>query len=761
MKEIESKKLVYQFAFSGLSLGILFLVVILLVDLHSKGLGISLSGILNLHRITPIFWFIDLTPFFLSTVGYWIGFKITSDSIAYAKSVENEQTKSKSVSTFLEKLRDGDINAEYTISDEADELGKALIALRDKLVSNQREESYRKREDSQRHWVTEGLAMFGVILRMNNDNLELLSANVIQHLVKYLNIEQAGFFIISEEDSEKYFDLIACFAYDRKKFANKRLAWGEGLVGACALEKQTIYMTNVTDGYVEITSGLGKSNPRAICIVPLKINEEVHGVLELASFRVFESYEIEFVEKVAESIASTISSVKINLRTSQLLKESQEGAQKMADTEKIMKLNMEELRSTQKEAAKQAEEFISFTNSVNHTLIRAEYDTKGILLYANTKFLQKLEYTEASEVIGHHISMFINEKDKVWFNKIWEGLANGGRHFEGDMKHVTKFGNDLWTMATYVCVRNNEGGVEKILFLGTDITENKKQSLDYEGQINALNRSSLKADIYPDGKLIECNDKFLTAMGYKANEVKYKKVFNFIHDDEINNFHLIWENVVNRIPFDGRLKSITKDGAEKWFHGTYTAVDNMYGEVAKIVYIAHEITDQIRIEQKIKAQTEQLKMQEKKLQQSQVDLSQKLKEAREEMQLQFKNIEVMKTLNENTLEGALDAIVTINQNGNIEFFNRAAEELWKLSKDQVIGKHLITILPEEFNGKDDNYMGNFFCFSENPILRTRFEVFILDAEKNTIPVLITLSEAKVESNYTLTAFIQNIEVELF
>ena len=761
MKEIESKKLVYQFAFAGLSLGITFLVVILLFDLNTKGLGFSFAGVLNLHHITPIFWFIDLTPLFLSAVGYWIGFKITSDSIAYQKSVENEFSKSKNVSTFLEKLRDGDINAEYTISDENDELGKALIALRDKLISNQREESLRKREDSQRHWVTEGLAMFGVILRMNNDNLEVLSANVIQHLVKYLNIEQAGFFIITEENGEKFFDLVACFAYDRKKFASKRLAWGEGLVGACALEKQTIYMTNVTDGYVEITSGLGKSNPRAIGIVPLKINDEVHGVLELASFRVFESYEIEFVEKVAESIASTISSVKINLRTSQLLKESQEGAQKMADTEKIMKLNMEELRSTQKEAAKQAEEFISFTNSVNHTLIRAEYDTKGILLYANTKFLQKLEYTEASEVIGHHISMFINEKDKVWFNKIWEGLANGGRHFEGDMKHVTKFGNDLWTMATYVCVRNNEGGVEKILFLGTDITENKKQSLDYEGQINALNRSSIKADFYPDGKLIECNDKFLTTMVYKANEVKYKKVFNFIHDDEINNFHLIWENVVNRIPFDGRLKSVTKDGIEKWFHGTYTAVDNMYGEVAKIVYIAHEITDQIRIEQKIKAQTEQLKMQEKKLQQSQVDLSQKLKEAREEMQLQFKNIEIMKTLNEYTLEGALDAIVTINQNGIVEFFNRAAEELWKLSKDQVIGKGLSTILPEEHNGKDDNYMGNFFCFSENPILRTRFEVFILDAEKNSIPVLITLSEAKVEGHYTLTAFIQNIEVELF
>ncbi len=78
-----------------------------------------------------------------------------------------------------------------------------------------------------------------------------------------------------------------------------------------------------------------------------------------------------------------------------------------------------------------------------------------------------------------HISMFINEKDRPWFSALWGKLAKGGRHFEGYMKHETKLGQDLWTMATYTCVRRDDGEVEKILFLAIDSTEQKKQSLDY------------------------------------------------------------------------------------------------------------------------------------------------------------------------------------------------------------------------------------------------------------------------------------------
>lgn len=760
MERLNSQHIISRYIFTGLGIGTAFLLILLGIEIYSNDFAEDIRTFYTLYHKSVGLWCLASLPLVLAITGYVVG-SIFSNYTNFSISVAEKRLETyRDLSEFALKLRDGNIEVEYSL-DHDDELARALIELRNNLKKNKNEELLRKKEDDQRRWVTEGLAKFSEIMRKHSDDLEDLSSSIISELVKYMEAEQAGFFVLNDnENKEKYFEMMACFAYDRHKFSDKKIEWGEGLIGACALEKETIFMTNVTDGYVKITSGLGQANPRCVLIVPLKVNEEVHGVIELASFKVYEKFEIEFVERIGESIASTISSVKISLQTNKLLKNSQENASKLARQEEIMRQNMEELKATQREAAKQAEEFISFTNSVNHTLIRAEYDIKGVLVYANSKFIEKLEYSESSEVVGHHISMFINDKDKMWFNKIWEGLAHGGRHFEGDMKHVTKYGNDLWTMATYVCVRNNEGGVDKILFLGTDITENKKQSLDYEGQINALNRSSIKADFYPNGKILECNEKFMSAMAYTMAELKQRRVFDFISEEDLNSFELIWDNVINRIPFDGRIKTITKENEEKWFHGTFTAVDNMYGEVAKIVFIANEVTDQIRIENKIKQQTEQLKIQEKKLQQSQVELSQKLKETREEMKLQFKEIETVKILNEKTLEGTLDAIITINQENVIEFFNKAAEELWGYTKKEVLGQQLKFLFPP-LDDDEDNYLSNYFKYSDDLQLRTRTEVFIVDKDRNKIPVLVTLAEARVGKDYRLTAFIQNIEVELF
>ena len=83
-------------------------------------------------------------------------------------------------------------------------------------------------------------------------------------------------------------------------------------MGQAYLEKDIIFLTEVPKDYVTITSGLGGATPRCILIAPLKVNEEVLGAIELVSFKVFEPHEIEFIKKVAESIASTVTSIKIN-----------------------------------------------------------------------------------------------------------------------------------------------------------------------------------------------------------------------------------------------------------------------------------------------------------------------------------------------------------------------------------------------------------------------------------------------------------------
>lgn len=760
----------------GFLIGLLIPGIAYTIDFSTGNIPFTFQRFVELHKKTFVYYIFDVVPVFFAIIAFIVSYLYLQKLQDLHQTLDKQYNKTEKIYGFVEKLRKGEIDVEYD-ADKQDSLGKSLINLRNELKRRDAEEKSRRKEDEQRRWATEGIAQFGEVLREYNDDMQEMAYQVISRLVKYTGAAQGGFFILEEEnkltetgeqsdnekDSVRYFEQYASYAYDRKKYCDKRIDWGEGLVGACAMEKETIFMTKVTEGYVNITSGLGKANPRCLLIVPLKINEQVFGVIEMATFQGFEKYQIEFVEKLAESIASTISSFKINDRTAQLLKESQEQAQKMRQQEDLLRKNLEELKITQSEAAKQSEEFISFTNSVNHTLIRAEYDIDGTLLYANTKFLQKLGYSSNQEVEGRHISMFINEKDMEWFNKIWSGLAKGGRHFENYMKHVTKDGKDLWTMATYTCVRdpNNPSKVLKILFLAIDTTEQKQQSLDYEGQIKALNRSNLKAEFSPAGSFVNGNDKFKESLGYSYKALKNMTVFDFFDEEEQKQFKNTWTNVINDVPYEGQIRVKTKSNEDRWFQSTFTAVSDMYGDIAKVVFIANDITTQKQMEIKATQQAEQLKSQEEKLQQSEIELSKKLEEAKEEMKRQFKKIEIVKMLHEKTLEGMLDAVVSINRQGYIEFFNKAAEELWGFNRDQVLGEQVEKILPNEYRDKDDNYMGNFFKPGAKEVIGQRTEVFIVNRQKEKVPVLLTISEARMGKEYSLTAFVQNIELELF
>ena len=254
------------------------------------------------------------------------------------------------VSNFANAIGKGNFTYDYRASSENDKLGISLIEMKKSLEEARQEEEKRMVEDDKRNWATQGIAKFGEILRSNNDDINLLSYDIISNLVDYLKANQGGIFLLEgEDDNDAHISLMASYAYNRQKFIKKRIEIGEGLIGTCMLEKKTIHLTEIPDNYINITSGLGDANPNAILIVPLKTEDNILGVLEIATFENFEGHEIEFVEKLADSIASTITSVKINAKTAKLLKESNEKANALSQQEEEMRQNLEELKATQEE----------------------------------------------------------------------------------------------------------------------------------------------------------------------------------------------------------------------------------------------------------------------------------------------------------------------------------------------------------------------------------------------------------------------------
>lgn len=259
--------------------------------------------------------------------------------------------------SFIKGIGEGDYTINYEgITEENkllnnDNLAGALLDMRDQMKQVAEEER-------KRNWATEGLANFAEILRANHKDVQLLYDSIIANLIKYLNASQGGLFVLNDSnDSEEYLELVASYAYNRRKHLNKQIQQGEGLVGQVLLEKEMIYMTDIPEGYLKITSGLGEALPKQLIIIPLKVNDEVHGVVELASFNFIEEYQREFLLKVAENIASTISMSKINNHTRVLLEAAQQQGEEMRAQEEEMRQNMEELSATQEEMHRKEKEY--------------------------------------------------------------------------------------------------------------------------------------------------------------------------------------------------------------------------------------------------------------------------------------------------------------------------------------------------------------------------------------------------------------------
>lgn len=627
MKNKKLNQLVRLYAIRGFVFGLVIALLILLLAADSNVYHDSERTLSDFIRIFPGVWVVILIPFLCAGAGFFLAYRMSGIIRRQNKQMKEEEKRSADILTIVEALGQGKYEEFENSSNRSDndELILSLDELRKTLSQNKQAEVKRRKEEEQRTWVTNGVAQFGEILRRNQDNMEELSYNVIHYLVEYMKINQGGFFILNKDDEKnKYFELTGHVAYNRKKFTDKKIMWGEGLIGRCGLEKETIYMTDIPNNYITVTSGLGDGGPKSLLIVPLKTSEDIYGAIEMASFKEFEEFEIEFVEKTAESIALTISNVQNNMRTRKLLSETQEQSEKMRQQEEELRQNMEEMRATQEENA------------------RREVEMKGIL--------------------------------------------------------------------------------------------------------EAINHASISAEFETDGTIKTVNDNFLKTFNYKPEEIEDQSMKVFFFKEDVNQLDDILATLQKGETFSGRVRRRNKRGEEIWLLSTYSPVVDEDGEVLYIKSLETNIAEQVKLEEEMRKSKDE------------VDIL--LRETRNEMKEQFKEIEAVKIRNEKTLEGSLDAIFTTNNDGTLEFFNAAAEQLWGFERSEVLGQN-ISMLFSADSIQNNEFIKALVTPDLKKIVGERREVPIKNKFGEEEPVLMMLSEAEVGEEHSFTAFIQKVEVELF
>lgn len=570
--------------------------------------------------------------------GYTSNDEIGKIAVAIDNIIENQLK----LSEFAEKIGDGVFDVEYKVLGEQDKLGSSITGMRDKLQKI-------ALDDVGRNWASQGLTKFSEITREEADDLTVLCDKFLSSLVKYINGNQGMIFLInSDENSHSKLVLESAYAWDKKKYLKKSIEIGEGLIGQAAIEKDIVYMTDVPSNYISITSGLGDANPRCILIAPLLFNNDLFGILEIALFRELKNFEIEFIQKIAEILASTISRVRTNEQTQKLLKDSQKLTEEMRAQEEEMRQNIEEMNATQEEMEQREVERIGIFTAINNTLATVEFNMDGKIINANEKFLQLMNYS-IEEIENKTDRMFAdlsNEPIEV-YNEFWKELKMG-KPQKGDFKRITKEGREIWINASYTPALDKDHIPYKVIELAQDITEKKKAELETQRQ----------------------------------------------------------------------------------------------GEELRI-------------------QGEKLKSYTTELEDIKQNLSEKLNEASDGLLRKIKDIESEKAKNVAVLEGCVDGVICFNQDGIIEYFNNAAEDIWGLEREKVLGKPINNTIPIILENRENNMVAIFSNNGSTKEVGVRTEVSWKDENSKEYDLLMTLTKAKVDESTTFTIFAQQISIDLF
>ncbi|MDB4871548.1 MAG: ATP-binding region ATPase domain protein, partial [Gemmatimonadales bacterium] len=208
-------------------------------------------------------------------------------------------------------------------------------------------------KNTEQDWLKTNLAKFSNMMQGQKD-LEAVSKLIMSELTPLVSAHHGTFYIMEEENHAPVLKLIASYAYKERKHVGNRFYLGEGLVGQAALEKKPILLTNVPDDYIRITSGLGEAPPRNILVLPVLFEGQVKAVIELASFLPFSQIHQLFLDQLADSIGVVINMISANMRTAELLEQSQSLTLELQSQSEELRTQQEELKKSNAELEAQA-----------------------------------------------------------------------------------------------------------------------------------------------------------------------------------------------------------------------------------------------------------------------------------------------------------------------------------------------------------------------------------------------------------------------
>lgn len=594
----------------ALLIGFLFPVISWIIHFAANKIPVTLKSIIRIHNENPVLFIVDLIPFFLFFLAYYLIHQREKEKENFASQIKERDIRLSKMAEFAKQIGEGNYQIDLDTSDNHDILGHSLLMMRDNLLANYKKES----EES---WMAEGKEIVSNLLRLHN-NLENLSDEVLKGLVKYINVIQGALYVYDEE--QKTLRNLATYAYNRKKYINQEFKIGYGLIGQCAYEMDYIYRTEIPENYVSITSGvLGDQKPQSLLLVPLITDDKLQGVIEFASVKPeIPELSITFLKQLGEIIARTLFNLKVTQRTEQLLKESQQMTIELQENEEQLRQNAEEMRATQEELRKSNEQLeskiIEVENAQKRLYSLLENASEVISIY-DEKMTMTYESPSVTKILGYSPDEMMGGKDMDRLTR--KGEASIREMFKSLMKnpdkpvviqytYMKKDGQKIFIEATG---RNllHDSAIKGIIVNSTDITERKRAEREerLKSKMQSLSENSLDMIIRLSmvGQFFYANPVVKTYLGIDPRDL-INKTLNDINIPEI--LYNYFKNSIESIKSNSNKQNaeltipVTSESEKRDRIMRFDAIPEYNeNELETILFVGHDITEAKQIELEI------------------------------------------------------------------------------------------------------------------------------------------------------------------
>jgi methyl-accepting chemotaxis protein len=251
---------------------------------------------------------------------------------------------------------------------------------------------------------------------------------------------------------------------------------------------------------------------------------------------------------------------------------------------------------------------VGMVNAINRVQAVIEFTLDGKILHANENFLKTVGYS-LEEIKGNHHSMFVDHgyRQSPEYRSFWDKLGRG-EYDTGQYRRIGKGGREVWIQASYNPVFDANGKPFKVVKFATDITQQKLQSADYEGQLAAISKAQAVIEFTLDGKVLNANSNFLNVLGYTLDEIKgqHHSIFVEPRYRQSPEYRLFWERL-GRGEYDaGQYKRVGKGGTEIWIQASYNPILDAYGKPFKVVKYATDVTANVKANQALEQAVQQV-----------------------------------------------------------------------------------------------------------------------------------------------------------